>query len=47
MGGLHTLMGGKYAVEMGSVAMIYIPSFMKVGSGILKLVWGHTQTHRQ
>jgi hypothetical protein len=27
----------KYAVEMGSGAMIYIPSFIKIGSGILKL----------
>jgi hypothetical protein len=24
----------KYAVEMGSGAMIYIPSFIKIGSGI-------------
>jgi hypothetical protein len=30
----------KYAVEMGSVAMIYIPSFIKIGSGILKLIRG-------
>jgi hypothetical protein len=31
----------KYAVEMGSVAMIYIPSFIKIGSGIRKLLgWG-------
>jgi hypothetical protein len=28
----------KYAVEMGSDAMIYIPSFMKVGSGIQNLI---------
>jgi hypothetical protein len=28
----------KYAVEMGSVAMIYIPSFLKIGSGIQKLM---------
>jgi hypothetical protein len=27
----------KYAVEMGSVAMIYIPNFIKIGSGIQKL----------
>jgi hypothetical protein len=36
-----------YAVEMGSVAMIYIPDFMKMGSGILKLMGGgdtHTAT---
>jgi hypothetical protein len=29
-----------YAVEMGSGAMIYIPSFMKIGSGIQKLIGG-------
>jgi hypothetical protein len=28
----------KYAVEMGSGAMIYIPSFMKIVSGIQKLI---------
>jgi hypothetical protein len=28
----------KYAVEMGSGAMIYIPSFIKTGSGIQKLI---------
>jgi hypothetical protein len=28
----------KYAVEMGSVATIYIPSFVKTGSGIQKLI---------
>jgi hypothetical protein len=26
----------KYAVEMGSSVMIYIPSFLKTGSGIQK-----------
>jgi hypothetical protein len=33
-------MGGimKYAVEMGSDAMIYISSFIKIGSGIQKLI---------
>jgi hypothetical protein len=30
----------KYAVEMGSGAMIYIPSFIKIGSGIQKLIGG-------
>jgi hypothetical protein len=30
----------KYAVELGSVAMIYIPSFIKIGSGIQKLIAG-------
>jgi Uri superfamily endonuclease len=28
----------KYAVEMGSCAVIYIPSFIKIGSGIQKLI---------
>jgi hypothetical protein len=28
----------KYAVEMGSSAMIYIPSFIQIGSGIQKLI---------
>jgi hypothetical protein len=27
-----------YAVEMGSGAMIYIPSFIKIGSDIQKLI---------
>jgi hypothetical protein len=36
----------KYAVEMGSVAMIYIPNFIKIISGIRKLMGG-IQTHRQ
>jgi hypothetical protein len=27
-----------YAAEMGSGAMIYIPSFIKIGSGIQKLI---------
>jgi hypothetical protein len=30
----------KYAVEMGSGAMVYTPSFMKIGSGIQKLIGG-------
>jgi hypothetical protein len=37
----------KYAIEMGSRPMIYIPSFIKIGSGIRKLIGGDTQTHRQ
>jgi hypothetical protein len=28
----------KYAVEMGSGAMIYIPNFVKIGSSIQKLL---------
>jgi hypothetical protein len=29
-----------YAVKMGSVAIIYIPNFVKIGSGIRKLIRG-------
>jgi hypothetical protein len=39
----------KYAVEMGSGAMICIPSFIKTGSGIQKLMgvgFTDTQTGR-
>jgi hypothetical protein len=36
----------KYAVEMGSGPMIYIPSFIKIGSGILKLIERDIQTYR-
>jgi hypothetical protein len=37
----------KYAVEVGSGAMIYIPSSIKIGSGILKLIeWIHRHTDR-
>jgi hypothetical protein len=32
----------KYVFEMGSVAMIRIPSFIKTGSGILKIMGGYT-----
>jgi hypothetical protein len=35
----------KYAVEMGSGVRIYIPSFMKIGSGIQKFM-GYTTTAR-
>jgi hypothetical protein len=35
----------KYTVEMGSGAVIYIQSFIKIDSGIQKLLEGiHTQT---
>jgi hypothetical protein len=34
----------KYAVDMGSVALIHIPSFIKIGSDIQKLIGG---IHRQ
>jgi hypothetical protein len=36
----------KYAIQMGSGAMICIPSFIKIGSGIQKLIWGDSQTQR-
>jgi hypothetical protein len=36
----------KNAVEMGSCAMICIPSFIKIGSAIQKLIRGDTQTHK-
>jgi hypothetical protein len=36
----------KCAVEMGSVAVTYIPSFIKTGSGIQKLM-GEGGIHRQ
>jgi hypothetical protein len=28
----------KYVIEMGSVTMIYIPSFIMIGSGIHRLM---------
>jgi hypothetical protein len=34
----------KYAVEMGAGVIIYILSFIKIGSGIQKLIGGDTQT---
>jgi hypothetical protein len=38
----------KYATELGSGAMIYIPSFIKIDSDIQKLMGvENTQTHRQ
>jgi hypothetical protein len=37
----------KYAAEMGSSAKIYIPSFMKIGSGIRMFIEGiHRQADR-
>jgi hypothetical protein len=36
----------KYAVEMGSGAMIYIPSFIKTGSGMKLIMGGYTCGHR-
>jgi hypothetical protein len=37
----------KYAVELGSGAMKYIPSVIKIGSGIQKFIGRDVQTHRQ
>jgi hypothetical protein len=37
----------KYITEMGSGAVMYIPSFIKICSGIQQLIEGDTQTHRQ
>jgi hypothetical protein len=36
----------KYAVEMGSGAMTYIPSFTKTDSGIQKFIHWCTQSHK-
>jgi hypothetical protein len=35
----------KYAIEMGSVALKYIPSFIKIGLGIQKLIKCESRTH--
>jgi hypothetical protein len=37
----------KYAIEMGSGGMIYIPSLINIGSGFEKLTKGNSQTRRQ
>jgi hypothetical protein len=38
----------KYAVEMGSGAVIYVPTFIKTGSGIQKVIGKKdSQTQRQ
>jgi hypothetical protein len=34
----------KYATDMGLGAMIYVPSFIKIGSGIQKLIEGFMDT---
>jgi hypothetical protein len=37
----------RYAVETDSATMIYIPSFIKIGSGIQKLIGGiYRHTYR-
>jgi hypothetical protein len=35
----------KYAIEVVSGAMIYIPSFIKIGSSIQNLISSNSQTH--
>jgi hypothetical protein len=38
----------KYTAEMDSGVMIYIPNFIKIGSGIEKLMGrGESETYRQ
>jgi hypothetical protein len=37
----------EYTIEIASVAMAYVRSFIQIGSGILKLIIWDTQTHRQ
>jgi hypothetical protein len=38
----------KHPVEMGSGAMIYMPSLIKIGSGVQKLIAGmQIQKHRK
>jgi hypothetical protein len=37
----------KYAAEMGSGAMMCIPSFIKTASAVQKLIGENTQTHSQ
>jgi hypothetical protein len=36
----------KYAVEMGSIAVMYIPSFIKIGSSI-QILTGKIHRHKQ
>jgi hypothetical protein len=35
-----------FVVEMGLGAMIYVPSFINISSGIQKLIVGYTERHR-
>jgi hypothetical protein len=35
----------KYAIDMGSGATTYIPSFIKIGPAVQKLIREDTQTH--
>jgi hypothetical protein len=45
----HKLWEGfiNYVIVLGSDAIIYIPNFVRIGSGSQKLIEGDTQTHRQ
>jgi hypothetical protein len=47
----HRLMGGIHKVRLWDGLRYhdikYIPSFIKIGWGIQKLIWGNTQIHRQ
>jgi hypothetical protein len=36
----------KYTAEMGTYAVTYIPSFIKIGSAIKKLIEWDIKTHR-
>jgi hypothetical protein len=36
----------KCAVEMDSVAMLYTPRFIKINSGIQKLIGGNSHAHK-
>jgi hypothetical protein len=35
----------KYAIEMDSAAMIYMPNLIKIGSDIQKFIWEYTYRH--
>jgi hypothetical protein len=37
----------KYAVELGSYAMMYIPALIKIGADVQKLIGMESQAHRQ
>jgi hypothetical protein len=37
----------KYTVEMGSVAVLYVPNFINISSGIRKLFMRDAPTRRQ
>jgi hypothetical protein len=39
MGGIY-----EYALEVGSGAILYLPSFLKMGSSVQKLIRGYAET---